>query len=200
MTQIHPTDDDRYSLLILAGGEGRRMEGRDKGLQLWRGKPLIEHLIDKLCPGYQQRLISCNRNLPQYSRYGIAFSDSREGFQGPMAGIEAGLQRATEPLVLVLPCDCPDPPPALYQRLHHAMKLSGKNICYARQGERDQYLFALIKRQQLASLQRYLASGQRSVRHWYSEQGAAAVDFGDASASFLNYNTLAALADSRPGQ
>ena len=34
----------RYSLGILAGGQGRRWGGRDKGLIIWRGRPLIDHI------------------------------------------------------------------------------------------------------------------------------------------------------------
>lgn len=182
-----------YSLLILAGGEGRRMGGCDKGLALWQDRPLVEHLIANMTSGYAERLISCNRNLNRYAEYGIAFSDNRTGFQGPLAGIEAGLQRATQGHVLVVPCDCPAPPATLFQRLYQAMATSGNQICFARQGDRNQYLFALLQRECLQSLQNYLATGQRSVRHWYGEQGALAVDFNDSPDGFANYNLPDAL-------
>lgn len=188
-----PQTIPNYSVLILAGGEGRRMGGCDKGLVLWQGRPLIEHLLAGLTKGYSERLISCNRNLDRYAEYGIAFSDHRTGFQGPLAGIEAGLQRAAERRVLVVPCDCPAPPPPLFQRLHQAMKASGNPICFARHGDRNQYLFALLQRECLQSLQDYLATGQRSVRHWYGEQDALAVDFSDFPDSFANYNLPDAL-------
>ncbi|HEN8709542.1 TPA: NTP transferase domain-containing protein, partial [Pseudomonas putida] len=32
------------SILILAGGRGQRMGGRDKGLVDWQGEPLIAHV------------------------------------------------------------------------------------------------------------------------------------------------------------
>ena len=35
-----------YTLLILAGGEGRRMGGRDKGLVEIDGQPLVDQLLD----------------------------------------------------------------------------------------------------------------------------------------------------------
>ena len=33
------------SIVILAGGRGSRVAGIDKGLMLWQGKPLIEHIL-----------------------------------------------------------------------------------------------------------------------------------------------------------
>ena len=38
------------SAVILAGGKARRMAGKDKGLQLLQGKPLIQHVIERVQP------------------------------------------------------------------------------------------------------------------------------------------------------
>lgn len=50
------------SILLLAGGQGQRMGGRDKGLILWNGEPLIQHLHRLTRPLTDDLLISCNRN------------------------------------------------------------------------------------------------------------------------------------------
>ena len=55
--------------LILAGGEGRRMSGRDKGLITLANKPLIEYAIACLSPLVDDLTISCNRNQEQYADY-----------------------------------------------------------------------------------------------------------------------------------
>ena len=57
--------------IILAGGEGRRMGGIDKGLTLFRGRPLIEHVIERLQPQVCDIAISANRCLDDYGRYGF---------------------------------------------------------------------------------------------------------------------------------
>lgn len=178
-----------YTLLVLAGGAGRRMAGRDKGLQLWRGKPLVAHVVGA-CPGANQRLISCNRNLTRYAAYGETVADTLAGYQGPLAGLLPGLQCARHDHVLVLPCDCPQPPLTLYPRLYRAGQEKGTGICYAWDGERQQYLFALIQRGMAASLFAYLDSGQRSVHGWYRQQNATQVDFSDQREAFLNFNKL----------
>ena len=55
--------------LILAGGEGRRMSGRDKGLITLAQKPLVEYAIDCLTPLVDDLSISCNRNQELYADY-----------------------------------------------------------------------------------------------------------------------------------
>ena len=40
----------RIYALIMAGGMAKRMDGADKGLVLWHGKPLIDHVIDRIKP------------------------------------------------------------------------------------------------------------------------------------------------------
>ena len=37
--------------IVLAGGQGRRMGGVDKGLQLLHDKPMVEHVIGRRAAG-----------------------------------------------------------------------------------------------------------------------------------------------------
>ena len=43
--------------LVLAGGEGRRAGGRDKGLIEWRGKPMVGHVLASLSPQVDEVII-----------------------------------------------------------------------------------------------------------------------------------------------
>ena len=73
--------------LILAGGQGSRMGGVDKGLQNFRGLPLalqtlMRLQLQSLAP--QDILINANRNLAAYESLGTAvWPDTLEGFAGP---------------------------------------------------------------------------------------------------------------------
>ena len=96
------------SVLILAGGRGQRMGGRDKGLISWRGKPLIQWLCDAARPVTDDLLISCNRNHDAYAEHADRLvCDDDDTFPGPLAGIRAGLAAARHARLLVLPCDTP---------------------------------------------------------------------------------------------
>ena len=71
--------------LVLAGGQGRRMGGVDKGLQLLQGRPLIQHVIDRLRPQVDSLLINANQNLERYAEFGCpVVSDRVGGFAGPL--------------------------------------------------------------------------------------------------------------------
>ncbi|GAB5452098.1 MAG: molybdenum cofactor guanylyltransferase MobA [Halioglobus sp.] len=179
--------------LILAGGAGRRVSGQDKGLLDYRGAPLVEHVVTRLRPQVNHLLISCNRNHSAYRRYAETIAtDLRGGFQGPLAGIEAALPLLQTDIVVIAPCDAPLIPPDLVSRL--VMPLSAGTdaceLCYAHDGQRDQYLFAAGRVTHLATLSDFLDSGGRAVRDWFSLQRAIPIDFSDQREAFSNHNTL----------
>jgi len=48
--------------VVLAGGQGSRMGGVDKGLQPFRGRPMVAHAIERFAPQVDVLLINANRN------------------------------------------------------------------------------------------------------------------------------------------
>jgi intracellular sulfur oxidation DsrE/DsrF family protein len=57
----------RVAAVVLAGGEGRRMGGADKGLLAYQGYPLIEWVLTAVTPQVDEVVISANRNLDRYA-------------------------------------------------------------------------------------------------------------------------------------
>lgn len=184
----------RVTGLILAGGAGRRVGCRDKGLIQWRGKPLVAHVAHRLQPQVEQLLISCNRNSAQYQHYAkTTMADTRRDFQGPLAGLEAAAPYVDTKYLVVVPCDNPGLPGDLVQRLLAPLldrANTGADISYAHDGERGQYLCAAMHRECLTSVTAYLDAGHRTVRHWYQSQQSVAVDFSDEAQCFCNFNHL----------
>ena len=89
---------DELTGVILAGGEGRRMGGADKGLQLLDGRPLVHWVLDRLRPQVGRVVISANRNLDRYREFGCpVLSDTLAGFAGPLAGLQAAMAEAGTP-------------------------------------------------------------------------------------------------------
>lgn len=178
--------------LILAGGAGRRVGGRDKGLLTWRGQALAAHVAQRLRPQVGRLLISCNRNEPFYATLGDAtLIDKRTDFQGPLAGLEAAVPHINGEFLVIVPCDMPLLPPDLAERLLGALEPATSDISYAHDGARDQYLCAAIRVAVLPSLRGFLDEGQRAVRHWYARHRYCTVDFSDQAGCFGNFNRLA---------
>ncbi len=178
--------------VILAGGAGRRVGRRDKGLLSFRGKPLVAHVCENLAPQVGGIVISCNRNLDQYRGFApTVVTDRRDDFQGPLSGMESVAPRIRTDYVAIAGCDMPSLPPDWVDRLAGVMQgpePGSPQICYAHDGSRAQYLCALIRRECLDSLKGFLDEGRRAVKEWYGLHGGVAVDFSDDAGCFLNYN------------
>jgi molybdenum cofactor guanylyltransferase len=189
-TPAIPTSD--ITAVILAGGRARRMGGRDKGLLEFRGRPLIEHVIDVLAPQAGGLIISANRNLERYRACGYpVMTDVTPDYAGPLAGIASGLQTAKTPFVLCAPCDTPFLPDTLATVLAGTLTERGAEICAAHDGVRPQPLCALLRRDLLPGLLAYLAAGGRRVEGWQETRRLALARFADGTETFANLNTVA---------
>ncbi|MFZ2971590.1 MAG: molybdenum cofactor guanylyltransferase MobA [Ferribacterium limneticum] len=183
--------------VILAGGLGTRMGGVDKGLQLYEGKALVWHVAKRLAPQVDHLLINANRSTAEYAAFGYpVLADEITGFAGPLAGLHAALAAAKTPLVLTAPCDSPELPLDLVNRLYGALRNTQANLAIARAGGRLHPVFCLCRCSLLAPLAAYLEGGGRKVAAWCADMGAIEVDFSDQSEAFGNFNTLDDLAKS----
>jgi len=184
----------RTTGLVLSGGAGRRVEGRDKGLIPWRGRPLVGYVVETLRPQVERLLLSCNRNLESYRCFDAELvTDFRDDYQGPLAGLEAATPLVASEFLVVVACDTPCLPFDLVERLLQPLDLGGTDhpqVSYANDGKRDHYLCAALRASCLGTLPAYLDQGHRTVRHWYRELGCVAVDFSDCEECFRNLNHL----------
>jgi molybdopterin-guanine dinucleotide biosynthesis protein A len=180
--------------LVLAGGRGSRMGGVDKGLQPHRGMPLALHALLRLQPQVGEVMINANRNLGAYESMGVpVWPDVQSDFPGPLAGVLVGLERCETPYLVTVPCDTPNFPLDLVERLAHALETEDADIAMAATREGGevvaQPVFCLLRATLLESLVKYLHAGQRKIDHWTAQHRVASVVFDDASA-FDNANTI----------
>lgn len=194
--------DGNIAGLILAGGRGARMGEIDKGLACLRGRPLVEYVADTLAPQVAHLLVSANRNADRYARYAAVLADDpvHGAWQGPLAGIAAGLAGSPLPWVATAPCDTPFLPPDLVARLAAALPAGSDDgaprIAVARAGGRRQSVCMLLPIDLLDSLRGYLDAGERRVDRWQDSHGCIEVDCGVAAA-FMNLNTADELAQAQ---
>lgn len=91
-----------YDAIILAGGEARRLGGRDKpGLQV-RGKPLVELVAAAVPQAARLVVVGPPRHLPG----AITTREDPPG-GGPVPALRAGLAEVTAPYVALLAGDLP---------------------------------------------------------------------------------------------
>ena len=195
-----PQPTDHISAVLLAGGQGSRMGGIDKGLVELAGRPMAAHALARLAPQVDELLINANQNLERWRTFGYpVFSDDfggAGGFCGPLAGLQAALMRARHPLVLSVPCDSPFLPTDLVARLAHALHASAAQLAVATTAGRAHPVFCLCRRELAPQLADFLAAGGRKVGAWHSTLQVVEVPFDDDPAAFRNINTATELSAS----
>jgi molybdopterin-guanine dinucleotide biosynthesis protein A len=180
--------DDRFPVtaIILAGGQGLRVGGQDKGLLRYKGKPLIDHIIDRLSPQVEELFISANRNQEDYARRGYpVLSDTLPDYPGPLGGVLVGLGKARFEWLVVSPCDTPLLPLDLVDRLCRSRGKSRAVV--AKDPKHTHYTTLMLHKDRLAALNAYIDRGGRSVKGFLEAVGATTAEFVDEVA-FRNFN------------
>jgi molybdopterin-guanine dinucleotide biosynthesis protein A len=181
--------------VVLAGGMGRRMGGVDKGLVLLDGKPMVAHVLARLVPQVGAVVVNANQNLERYASFGYpVVTDDVGGFAGPLAGLHAGMTRATTRHVVTCPCDSPFLPLDLVARLMEGLRREDASLAVARTFAQPHPVFALVRRDVLGHLDAFLAAGGRKIDAWYATLRVVEVPFDDEADAFRNINTVDELA------
>lgn len=175
--------------LILAGGQGRRMGGKNKGWIPWHGKPLILHALERLLPQVHTLAISSNSEIDHYRRLGFpVLADRHPDFRGPLAGVAEGLLWSQHRNLLCLPVDAPQAPLDLAARLEHALLASDAEVALAHDGQRLQPLFALLRTSVTDDLLCDLENSPLAAGSWFCSRRHCVVDFSDQPDAFVNLN------------
>ncbi|HQN65517.1 MAG TPA: molybdenum cofactor guanylyltransferase MobA [Methylophilus sp.] len=178
------------SAIILSGGRATRMNGVDKGLVTLQNKPLVAHVITRLKPQVDEILINANREIAQYEAFGFSvLPDETDDFRGPLAGFLLGLKHARHDYVLTVPCDSPQLPLDLAERLYKGMAEARADIAVSASAGNTHPVFCLMKKSLLPSLIAFLDAGERKVSAWQKSQKYVEVDFSDCDEAFTNLNT-----------
>jgi molybdopterin molybdotransferase len=188
--------NDKVTGLILAGGQGRRMGNVDKGLEIFRGKRLVDYVYERLAPQVGGIIINANQNHDAYKTFGVrVVSDAIGNFAGPLAGLHAGLSVSRRPYLASVPCDSPFLPEDLVERLMARLNESGADLAVAKTGDQPHPVFCLARRSVLEHLTNFLKGGGRKIDAWYASLAVVEVNFDDRAEAFSNINTREELAN-----
>jgi molybdopterin-guanine dinucleotide biosynthesis protein A len=173
------------SLVILAGGEGRRI-GRPKALVPVAGMTLVEWVACRLTPTCRHLLVCARRpeQLPASLR--AHFVADRYPDAGPLAGIAAGLAASPYDLVVVVACDMPRVTPTLVRRLARAAV--GVEAAVPRIEGRPEPTCAAYRRSAGAAIEMALRHGHHRVAEVLSMLTVRWLEVEDP-ALFTNLNT-----------
>lgn len=188
MTPIAPPDEAQITGVILAGGRSSRM-GEDKAWSLFRGKPMIEWVRQRVQPQVSTLLVSVSGDSERYRALDLPLlADGGPAYQGPLSGITTALSAMPTEWLLVVPCDTPQLPADLVSRLAAELVEQQALLAVAHDGARRQNLCLLLHKNALPGVERCLRQGENSVHGWLEAAGAVEVDFSDCPEAFLNCN------------
>jgi molybdenum cofactor guanylyltransferase len=195
--------------VILAGGQSRRMGGGDKGLLELAGKPMLQHVIDRLRPQVGRLAINANGDPARFVRFGLPIiPDTVGGFVGPLAGVLAGMRwsaaHAPEARWIATAAgDAPLLPTDLVARLLAAAETRPIAIALAQSYDELHPVIGLWPVALADDLEAQLSRGVRKVLHWTDRHGTVPAPFPPAQIGgveidpFFNANTPAELDELR---
>ncbi len=179
------------TVAIQAGGGSRRM-GRDKGLVLLGGKPLVRHVLDRVSGLGEEVLVTTNR-VEEYAFLGVRLVPDEVPGGGALAGLHTALAAARGEAVLVVGCDMPFVSrPLLGYLLAQASR--AQVVVPRRRGELEP-LHAVYARSCLPAVEAALAAGERRMVAFYPQVSVMTVEedivarFDPEGLSFFNVNT-----------
>tara|TARA_B100000767_G_C19764717_1_gene536953 strand:+ start:1761 stop:2438 length:678 start_codon:yes stop_codon:yes gene_type:complete len=202
--------------LILAGGQSRRFNFRNKGLVAFKHKPMVAHVIERIGPQVGHLAVSCNTNIDQYSTicdqyrsllganqtWGTCLADSASSkLNGPLAGIEQHM-KGLQPLYwFICSCDMPLIPKDIVSVLTQAMVKYERQACHIidDQGHHQLAIIAEGKHAKaaLSECSSIQAKGQNttpggkkdSIKHWLTQMGSLGVRFSGPVEQLASINT-----------
>ncbi|BBP46189.1 molybdenum cofactor guanylyltransferase [Thiosulfatimonas sediminis] len=170
-------------IIVLSGGEGRRMGGQDKGWCCHQQQPFVALVVAQIeqqlkALGLQAHIvISANRNLSRYQALGYPVICDRRGgqgdYQGPLAGIESALEYGLTNKVdywVTWPVDSIGAVPQYLQIAlgdwRHSLSNNPSTIRVLQTLDKLHFAHLGLATMQISSLKSYLDSGQRSIKGW----------------------------------
>ncbi|MFB9280187.1 molybdenum cofactor guanylyltransferase [Cohnella cellulosilytica] len=166
--------------VILAGGEGRRMGGRNKALLTLGQETLISRQLREASRISADIVVVAND--PQFAEQLRVLMPSVRVVpdvypgEGPLAGVHAGFQAAASPHVWLLGCD--QPYPSADAATYLLGRLDRAQAAIPLIGGRLQPLHAVYRQETGAIAEELLRAGKRRLRDWLDrlELGAIGQD------------------------
>jgi molybdenum cofactor guanylyltransferase len=154
----------RVTALVLAGGRSSRF-GRDKLAERIDGRTLLDSAIDGVTPTSTEILVVAAPDATPDLPAGARLVHDAVAYEGPLAGVGAGLRAAHESIVLVVGGDMPALVGAVIDSMLAAFDESGvQAVVLEHEGRARPLPIALRRDPALAAADVLLADGERRLR------------------------------------
>ncbi len=177
------------TVVILAGGQSKRMQVQNKATVLLEGKPLITHVIDRMKTQAKHTVINTHRNQKDFEIFHLPLIDDILDIQeGPLLGILTSLQAIKTDWIQFVPCDTPNLPNDLIAILMEEVEAKKTLVAVPETSDGLQSTCLLCHSSTLNNLQIFFNQGGRKIEDWIRQLAFSIVQFNDES-QFLNLNT-----------
>ncbi len=150
--------------IVLAGGRSSRF-GRDKLAEPIDGRPLLDHAIEAVRPVAGRILVVVAPDAAPALPTGTTLVHDPTPFEGPLAGLLAGLREADDPVVLAVGGDTPDLVVAVVESMLAALDSAGADAVVLEHDGRARPLPMVLRREPaVAAAAALYARGERRLR------------------------------------
>lgn len=182
---MQPEDQDAGVVgVVLAGGLARRMGGGDKGLLELAGRPILDHVLDRLKPQVRLCVLNANGDAGRFAPWGLPVAaDVLPGNAGPLVGVLTGMDWTMANLpgvewIVTAPTDAPFLPRDLVARMMAAVREEGAEMACATSGGQRHPVIGLWPVSLRTDLRHAVIFEEvRKVDVWTGRHKVADVDF-----------------------
>ncbi len=174
------------TLVVLAGGVGRRMGGCDKCLKEYAGIPLYKYVV-KSAENYVDDTILVG-NFYHSPTDDIKRIHDIEPAQGPLSGLNTLANQCVEGTFLISACDMPNLTSAVWQRLLE--NYTGDFPVYAKTDASHYHLVVVCNSEHIKTANILYLEGCRKPKEWLLATDAKSIDMNDLSDCFTNLNAI----------
>ena len=189
-----PVSYAETDVVILAGGQARRMNGINKLLQKFDNEIQLIKIHQQLKSRAEKIWVNSHRDHSIYERIIPSiefFQDDEAGFQGPLMGMKSAWSHVQSDYVLFVPCDVTYIPKKVISRLHQAIQRNPLcDVAVVEINGKALYPFCLLKRSSLPTIQKHLEQNQRSLKICFADMHMQIASFKNRALFFHSINSF----------
>lgn len=183
----------KITVAIMAGGQSSRM-GTDKAFVQLNGKPLIQHVIDRMAHIDESEVILITNRPQDYAHLGLPMYSDIYPNMGSLGGIYTAITAAANRFTLVVACDMPFINSDILD-LMLSKAVDDVDIIVPRVDGYPQALHAMYSKACLMPIEQQLRNNRLKIIRFYDQMRVCYLDEADYlkhdphGMSFCNINT-----------